>query len=177
MPQDFGYRTATSDDALTLSVLATQVFLDTYATRGIDTDLAKEASTIYSPAEFLKRLQDPNVEITAARAGNYLIGFLDLASNTRCPVASIEGFEVMRLYVQAPFQRCGIGRQLMALAETRARDRKSPQLWLTAWAGNARALAFYPSIGYEDIGSTPYVIEGKEYENRVFVKRIALGAA
>ena len=88
MPQDFGYRTATSDDALTLSVLATQVFLDTYATRGIDTDLAKEASTIYSPAEFLKRLQDPNVEITSSRACNYRIGYLDLSTNTRGPGSS-----------------------------------------------------------------------------------------
>jgi len=177
MPQDFVYRTATPQDALTLSVLATQVFLDTYATRGVDTDLAKEASVMYSQAEFLKRLQDPNVDITVAQNGDYFVAFLDLTSGTRCPVASIEGLEVMRLYVQAPFQRRGVGRQLMALAERRALDRGSRHLWLTAWSGNARALAFYPTIGYQDVGATPYVIEGKEYENRVFVKLIALGAA
>ena len=177
MLRAFAYRTAAPDDALTLSVLATQVFLDTYATRGVDTDLAKEASVIYSEAEFLTRLQDPSVEITVAQDGNYLIGFLDLTSGTRCPVGKVEGLEVFRLYVQAPFQRHGVGRQLMALAELKAIERKSPHLWLTAWSGNTRALAFYPSLGYEDVGATPYVIEGKEYENCVFIKRVALSAA
>jgi len=174
---DFVYRTAAPEDALTLSLLATQVFLDTYATRGVNSDLAKEASAIYSPGEFAKRLQEPCVEITVAQEGEYLIGFLDLASGTKCPVPSIDGLEVLRLYVQAPFHRRGVGKKLMALAEFNARERKSPYVWLTAWSGNTRALAFYPTLGYQDVGATPYIIEGKEYENRVFAKRMAPSAA
>ncbi len=117
MPQPIVHRTATPDDALTLSVLATQVFLDTYATRGVNIDLAKEVSAVYSPGAFEKRLQEPGVEISLATSGDYLVAFLDLDSTTKCPVSSVHGIEVLRLYVQSPFQRSGVGRDLMLLAE------------------------------------------------------------
>ena len=45
-------------------------------------------------------------------------------------------------------------------------------MWLSVWAGNAGALAFYPKLGFKDVGVTQYVIESKEYENRVFAKRL-----
>jgi ribosomal protein S18 acetylase RimI-like enzyme len=50
-------------------------------------------------------------------------------------------------------------------------------VWLTAWVGNAAALRFYRAVGYDDVGTTHYVIEGKAYENRVFVKQATPMAA
>lgn len=171
-PPRITFRSASADDALTLSVLATQVFLDTYATHGVDRDLASEVHTVYAPEVFAQRLRDPGVEITVAVRGPWLVGFLDLAFTTQCPLPSIQGLEVLRLYVQAPFQRAGVGRQLMALAERRARQAAQAHVWLTAWSGNTTALAFYPAMGYQDVGTTQYLIEGQAYENRVFAKRI-----
>jgi ribosomal protein S18 acetylase RimI-like enzyme len=171
------YRPATLEDALTLSVLATQVFLDTYATSGINIDLAKEVTTVYSTRAFQQRLQAPSVEITVAAAGENLVAFLDLDSTSKCPVLSVHGLEVLRLYVQAPFQRSGVGKALMSIAERKAFEQHVGNVWLTAWSGNARALAFYPALGYRDVGSTQYIIEGKAYENRVFAKRTAESAA
>jgi diamine N-acetyltransferase len=174
MTQAIVYRSATPEDALTLSVLATQVFLDTYATAGVNIDLAKEASAVYSPGAFETRLRQPGVEISVATSGDYLVAFVDLDSTTTCPVSSVHGLEVLRLYVQAPFQRSGVGRSLMGLSERKALERGAPHVWLTAWSGNTRALAFYPAMGYRDVGATQYVIEGKAYENRVFAKPAAL---
>ena len=48
----------------------------------------------------------------------------------------------------------------------------SATLWLTAWLGNARALAFYRSQGYRELGSTIYAFEGERYENRLFAKSL-----
>jgi ribosomal protein S18 acetylase RimI-like enzyme len=172
LPDALAYRTASPDDVLSLSVLATQVFLDTYATNGINADLAKEARTVYAPEVLAARLADPAVQVVVAGMGENLIAFVDIAFGTRCPQATIEGPEVFRLYVQAPFQRRGIGRDLMARAEAAARDAGGPSIWLTAWSGNSRALAFYASLGYKDVGVTQYVIEGKAYENRVLAKTL-----
>jgi diamine N-acetyltransferase len=170
---DFVYRPGTPGDALCLGVLATQVFLDTYATSGINADLAHEAQTIYSSDALLARLQDKNAEITVVERNGYVIGFLDVALDTHCPTPGIAGLEVLRLYIQAPFQRQGIGRELLAHADARARELGKPFVWLTAWAGNAGALAFYPAAGYEDVGATQYVIQGISYENRVFARPVA----
>jgi diamine N-acetyltransferase len=170
---DFAYRPGVPGDALCLGVLATQVFLDTYATSGINADLAHEAQTIYSSDALLARLQDKNTEITVVERNGYVIGFLEVALDSHCPTPGIAGLEVLRLYVQAPFQRQGIGQALLARAEARARELGKRSVWLTAWAGNAGALAFYTSAGYEDVGATQYVIQGISYENRVFARPLA----
>lgn len=170
-------RRAVPADALTLSVLATQVFLDTYATGGISADLAREATSVYSTAVFEGRLADRNVEIILATAEDHLVGFVDIAFVTVCPVRDVTGFEVFRLYVQRPLLRQGMGRRLMQAAEQVARRHDQPAIWLTAWAGNTNALGFYKALGYDDVGPTEYVIEGQAYENRVLRKRLAGSAA
>ncbi len=170
-------RSATTDDALILSTLATQVFLDTYATRGISPELAREAATVYAPAVFAQRLQDASVDLWLATSGGDAVGFVDVAFDTTCPVPGVMGAEVFRLYVQRPFLRQGVGRTLLAEAEALAQGRGAGDVWLTAWVGNERALAFYRAQGYRDVGATEYVIEGTGYENRVLCKQLGRTAA
>jgi diamine N-acetyltransferase len=164
---------ATSADALILSTLATQVFLDTYATHGINDALAREVATVYAAEVFERRLRDADVELLLVASGGYTVGFVDIAFATHCPVLGVRGAEVFRLYVQRPFLRRGLGRSLMAKAEASARARGLDTLWLTAWAGNHGALAFYQSLGFRDIGTTEYVIDGVGHENRVLCKTSA----
>lgn len=175
-PANIELRAAGQSDAICLGVLATQVFLDTYATNGINSDLAIEALQYYSPAVFEARLRNPQIEVAVAERDGNLVGFVDVEMDSTCPVCEFSGPEVLRLYVQAPFQRHGVGQALLKRAEERAKSIKAPSIWLTAWVGNAGALAFYPRVGYKDVGITQYVINGKSYENRVFVKTLA-GAA
>ena len=101
-----------------------------------------------------------------------MAAFSDISLASVCPVPEVVGPEVLRLYVQGPFQRQGIGRALLAQAEARAQLTGASHVWLTAWVGNAGALAFYPTAGYKTVGTTQYVIEGQAYENRVFAKSL-----
>lgn len=172
---DLAYRRAAPADAPLLSVLATQVFLDTYATSGIDADLAQEATAVYAKQVFEQRLADDDIEIVLALAADRLVAFVDIAQATRCPVQDVTGAEVFRLYVQRPFLRRGIGRALLQVAERSARRRQHTGLWLTAWAGNTGAIAFYRALGFRDVGRTEYIIEGQGYENRVLYKPLARG--
>lgn len=169
-------RRAGPGDALCVGVLATQVFLDTYATHGIRPDLAREALSTYSAEAFTARLRDPAAHLIVAELEGSTVAFIDLSLRSVCPVTGIEGLEVLRLYVQAPFQRRGIGRTLLGLAEQCARDRGDRHVWLTAWAGNASALTFYPAAGYADVGTAWHVIEGQAYENRVFARQLVASA-
>lgn len=166
------YRKACQADLTCLRVLAMQVYLDTYATQGISPPLAREVMQLFSEPALALRLHSPEVEITVAEVDGHLVGFLDMASGGDCPVPSVEGAEVYRLYVQRAFQREGIGRQLLCLAEERAAAWGSPWLWLTAWSGNDRALAFYARVGYQDVGAAQHWIEGVAHENRVLARRL-----
>ena len=172
MTASVAYRRATPADLTALRALAMQVYLDTYATQGISESLAREVFAQFSAQALALRLADPAVEITVAERAGHLVGFLDMAASTAspCPVAAIQGAEVCRLYVQQPFQRAGVGRQLLRRAEDRAAGQGSPWLWLTAWSGNQRALVFYARMGYQDMGATQHWIDGVAHENRVLAR-------
>jgi ribosomal protein S18 acetylase RimI-like enzyme len=171
------YRPGQAADALCVAVLATHVFLDTYTTAGLRPDLAREALSVYSPEAFAARLADPALRFVLAERSGHLVAFAQVAMDRPCPapVRAEAEVEVVRLYVHPRFQHQGIGRALMLHAERIAAGRGAGAVWLAAWAGNTRALAFYRALGYEDVGASTYAIEGQDYENRVLRKGLPTG--
>ena len=172
MPVDFTLRPAQREDALCISGLATQVFLDTYATDGMRSDLAEEALSVYAPAQFRQRLEDPHRSLLLAERNGHLLGFAEIAGNTRAPFAGLDdGMELVRLYVQRHAHRQGVGQALLQKVEERLQASDRPCLWLAVWAQNHRAQAFYQAQGYVCAGSTAYEFGGNAYANQVFCKR------
>ena len=178
MTGEISVRAAGKADALCLHTLAMQVFLDTYATEGIRESIAREAQQGLSVAAFLAQLDDPSVRVLLAEREGFLVAFASVTLGATHPLVATgpPAAELSRLYVQAPFVRRGIGALLLRQAEALARAAGASTLWLTAWVGNARALAFYASQGYEELGSTDHVFENERFENRLFAKRRLAGA-
>lgn len=164
------YRPGQPADALCVGVLATHVFLDTYAPQGMRPDLAREALSVYSREAFAARLADPALRFVLTECEGHLVAFAEIALVSPCKVPDPANVEIVRLYVHPRFHRQGIGQTLCSHAEGIAAARGAAGVWLTAWSGNARALAFYRAIGYEDIGAASYAIEGQHYDNRVLRK-------
>ena len=166
-------RRADAADALCLRALATQVFLETYATSGIRASLAREAESQFSAAAFTKRLAKREGRILVAERNGHLIAFAELVLGaTHVLLPSAPAAELTRLYVQSPFIRQGVGRLLLERTEALAAAEGVSTLWLTAWVGNGRALAFYASQAYEQLGRTEYTFEGEVFENRLFAKAL-----
>ena len=163
-------REAGAADTDSIAALATLVFLDTYAPEGLRGDLAREAFSGFSPAAFAARLQDEHTAFVLAESDGHLVGFVELAQERPVPGAAQGTLEVVRLYVHPRFQRKGIGKALLVRAESFARDAGTGGIWLSAWAGNARALGFYDSLGYRIVGKLDHVIEGTPYANHVLAK-------
>ena len=167
------FRAALPADALCLGVLSTQVFLDTYATQGIRAAVAREVLALHSVAAYDALLADPGVTLLVAECAGHLVGFSQVADGVgHALVAQPAASELRRLYVQEPFTGRGVGRDLLRQAEKAAAARGADLLWLTAWEGNARALQFYPRCGYDDLGRTVYTIDGEDYPNHLFGKRV-----
>ncbi len=173
MTPEILHRPAEPADALCLGVLSTQVFLDTYATQGIRAALANEALAQHSVAVYAALLADPEVTIVLAECAGHLVGFAQVRHGVgHALVAEPAAAELDRLYVQERFAGRGVGRDLLRHAEKAAAARGADTLWLTAWAGNARALQFYPRRGYQDLGMTVYTFEGEDFPNHLFGKRV-----
>lgn len=173
---DPSLRDACADDALCIGVLATQVFLDTYATDGVRPILAREALAHFSSAETAALLARPDTRFIVAERKAHLLGFVQITLGA-CHEA-VEGeacAEVVRLYVQRRCQGQRLGTRLLDRAAALAAAHGATQLWLTAWVGNPRAIGFYAAQGWRDVGCTDYVFEGEAFVNRIFVRD--LGAA
>ena len=164
-------RSADAADVPCLSALATQVFLETYATSGIRLALAREVETQFCATAFTERLSQPGRRTLLAERSGHLVGFAEVALGAEHELVSPKpAAELTRLYVQSPFLRQGVGRRLLRRAEALALAEGASTLWLRAWIGNERALLFYASQGYEPLGSTEYCFEGEAFENRLFAK-------
>lgn len=170
-PAAMTVRLAREDDALCLSVLATQVFLDTYATEGISAAVAREVTATYTVDAMAAALTDRGTRIEVAEHAGHLIGFAQTTLHVRHALAPPgEQAELLRLYVQEPFTARGVGSALLRSAEVQAAAHGATVLWLMPWSYNARALAFYARHAYADFGETFFVIDGEPHPNRLLAK-------
>lgn len=166
-------RPARPTDALCLHALATQVFLETYAISGIREALAREVRSHFSEAACTLLIEKPTNRILLAEHEGHLVAFAELNLGvTHELVGDAPAAELNRLYVQSPFTRRSIGSALLQVAEQCAASSGACTLWLTAYVGNTRALAFYASQGYRELGVTQYEFESERFENRLFAKAV-----
>ncbi len=175
---DLTLRAALPEDALCLSVLAMQVFLDTYATQGIRPAIAREVLACCSQPVFHEAIADATTRIVVAEHSGHMIGFAQVrlgASHELAP-PGIQA-ELLRLYVQEPFTGANVGTRLLERAEYLAASAGASVLWLAPWVHNHRAMAFYSRRGYHDYGLTYFAFEGESHENRVFAKFMGIAHA
>ena len=168
----FELRPGGAADLPQLCVLAAHVFVHTYCPGGLRPDQAREALSAYSQAAFAQRLAAGH-RFTLAVRGEHLLGFADTLAASDPPMPALTGaLELARLYVDPSVQRQGVGLALLRHAEAEAARADGSGLWLTAWAENRRALAFYAAAGYTDLGRWDYVFEDRAYENRVMFRAL-----
>jgi ribosomal protein S18 acetylase RimI-like enzyme len=167
------FRLGEPADALCLGVLATQVFLDTYATEGIRPSVAREVLEHLSTDALSSLLADPATVFIIAEAAGHMIGFAQITLGATHALAGPEASaELSRLYIHESATGKGLGTRLLRRAESLVAERGVAALWLTAWAENQRALAFYSSRGYEDLGADLYDYEDDRYEVRIFARKL-----
>lgn len=165
----YSIRPGRADDASTLAVLATQVWLHTYATEGVSNEISDYVLAELTPTKFSAALGDTSSRTLVAEQRNKLIGFAVVRLNAPCPVAGGPLAELQTLYVQAPFIGTGLGKRLLQNAEAVARQHCDAALWLTVNAQNQRAIAFYDHLGYRKAGTAYFVIGAQRHENHVLL--------
>ena len=173
---DLVLRAADAADAPCVSALATQVFLDTYATEGITRWFVRELEAHFSLAAIEGLLARADTRVVLAERAGRLIGFAQCTLGTThglLDAPAPQAVELDRLYVQRPFLGAGVGTVLLRRAEADAAAGGAAVHWLTAWIGNERALRFYAARGYADRGATTYTFDGETFENRLFARPLA----
>lgn len=157
------------DDAQGLAVLATQVWLHTYATEGVSSVIASYVLSEFTPQKFETRLADAASIVLVAEIDKNLVGYAITTDGVSCPARTSAKVELATLYVQEHLVGKGVGSSLLRQAELWARQRADSSLWLTVNSKNARAKMFYATHGYTERGVTFFKLGHEDHENLVLV--------
>jgi diamine N-acetyltransferase len=160
-------------DAECLSVLATQVWLHTYATDGISAVIARYVLDELSVGKFATILTQENSTVLVAEVNDNIVGYALVNVGSACP-AGDSGVEVASLYVQEHFARQGIGSALLRECQQFARlHTGSTAYWLMVNAENLPAIAFYVKQSLVKTGTAYFELGGEMHENHVMVSSAA----
>lgn len=173
MEEKITYRKATVADAVKLSVLYKQVYIQTYGYEGVSDEFANFVTRQFS----VERLQDliinqPDNLIVAVYKNN-LVGVAEIEMDKKCPVGNTIAPELNKLYILEWFCGKGIGFNLLAEAEKVVRSKGINQMWLWVLETNERAISFYKKQGYRIIGKASFQMEVNTYENFVMLKELS----
>jgi diamine N-acetyltransferase len=162
-------RQALPGDAECLAVLATQVWLHTYATDGISPVIARYVLDELSVSKFAAILTETNSAMLIAEINSHTVDYALVIVDTPC-LSGCSTVKVASLYVQEHFARQGIGAALLRQCQQIARQRTgSSDYWLTVNAQNFPAIAFYAQQGLVKTGTAYFELGGEKYENHVMV--------
>lgn len=157
-------------DATRLAVLASQVWLHTYATDGVTDDIAAYVLHELTPDRYLAALVDTSRQLFVAERDESLVGFAVVKFDAPCPIGgNCSSVELETLYVQEHFTSSGVGKSLLQVVQAKASKRSNSVLWLTVNAKNTRAVEFYARQGYSKVGTTYFHLGATRHENHVLI--------
>ncbi|WP_422086628.1 GNAT family N-acetyltransferase [Variovorax sp.] len=168
MPFSLQVRPGVATDAHALAALAIQVWLDTYATDGVNDRLGRHVLDAFAPSGFAALAQDPDATLLVAQNDAYLVGYALLRFDAAQPLAQLGNTELCTLYVQERFTGAGVGTALLRQARTAVAERTGADaLWLAVNTRNRRACGFYEKHGFSLRGRTWFVLGEDRHENHV----------
>ncbi len=144
-------------DADALSAAGRRLFVQAYGNYSRADDLESHVEKYFGRDGVASELQNSDVSYTIAFDADAIAGFIKIrrgAAPAAVPVA--DAIEVQQLYVDAEWQRKGVGRALMDRAVAVARQEGRAGLWLSVWREAGWATAFYEAYGFRKSGAAEF---------------------
>lgn len=164
------YKKAEIEDALRISILFKQVYLQVYGVEGITIEFTNFITKRFSPTLIEKAIREkPDTLLVAYFKGNP-VGVAEVIYDSVCKIRNIKAVELSKLYVLERFYGRGIGYELLNRFETKLKAKGYKELFLEVYAHNPRAIFFYKRQNYSIIGDTLFPMEFNTYENKLMSK-------
>ena len=104
-------------------------------------------------------LHDNRFAILMAKVGEDLAGLALLAQAFAPPqLQTPSALELRRFYIDSTYHGRGVANVLMEQVLAVAAERGEPSLWLSAFSGNGRAIAFYHRWGFRIAGEHDFIV-------------------
>jgi len=148
-------RKALEFDALKIAALGMCVWVDTYATEGVDDKIARFIFSEFTEEKLLKSIKSKTVFVSSSNGS--LLGYLVLGLDNGTKI------EIETLYVLPKCQRAGVGKKLLE----QVLKSQAKTFWLSTWELNRQAIAFYSKLGFKETGELYFDLSGDKIRNIV----------
>ena len=144
------------NDVAALSVLARQIFYNTFTGTCSEADMQGFLDQYYSEVQLGKELQDEEMFFFFAEADSVPVAYLQFKEDYKnfSEIKKWKALELKRIYVLGEFQGKGIAQKLMNFYMDFAMEKKYETVWLGVWEHNVRAQKFYEKYGFVNSGYT-----------------------
>jgi diamine N-acetyltransferase len=146
-------RRAVPADAELLRDVARRTYYDTFASSNTPANMEAYLSTAFSLPQLEMELKDPRGAFFLAEVDKIVAGYARLlAGEVPACIAGPSPVELVRLYVDRPWQGAGVAHSLMENCFGEARRQGFKTIYLGVWEQNFRAQAFYRKWGFARVG-------------------------
>ncbi len=151
--------------------VAIETYADTFSQSNSEALMAQYFEDALNRDKLLSELDNPDSYFHFIYLDQQVTGFLKInVMAAQTDIGDENGLEVERFYIRKAFLRKGLGKQLMDFAKQQAEQLGKEYLWLGVWENNHRALHFYKSMGFYQIGSHPFDMAGDIQTDLLFRK-------
>jgi ribosomal protein S18 acetylase RimI-like enzyme len=164
-------RRGTPEDARALSGFAARLFAETFGPSNRPEDLETYLTAAYGFHQQTDELMSDDVVTLLAESQGEMVAYAQVRRGSRVPdcVRGPAPVELWRFYVDSPWQGSGLGVRLMSAAMDSARALGGGTIWLSVWEQNPRAIAFYRTCGFRDVGTKDFWVGSDRQTDRVMV--------
>lgn len=144
-------RRAEDVDCDSIVAIGRCVWIDTYATEGVRKEIAGYVQSTFTAKNVLRDIDSKQVSVFELES--HIVGYAVLSESS-------EATEIENLYILPRYQRKGLGKLFIHhVIKNHAR------IWLTCWERNTKAIAFYKSLGFEEVGETYFQMKTEKHRN------------
>jgi ribosomal protein S18 acetylase RimI-like enzyme len=167
-------RLAAPDDADALAAFGERTFREAFGPDNRPEDVELYVGFTYSAERQGAVITDPDRITFVGESEGVLAAFAQLRADGSTPdcVTGPAPIELLRFYVDRPWQGRGVAHELMDAVVAAARSRGAHTLWLGVWERNPRAIAFYGKHGFRDVGCQPFKLGGDDQTDRVMARAL-----
>ena len=154
-------------DASSLAALSIEVWLGTYIRCGINAFFADYALEEFTSQKMAAILKNGSEHLFISDNVEGIDGFVRITQGSDCKIEGCSDTEITTLYVQMRHQGKQIGKRLLATAIEHCKANGVRQPWLAVNSENVKAIEFYISNGFQNVGRTHFKIQDQSYLNEI----------
>jgi GNAT superfamily N-acetyltransferase len=147
------FKRASAADAEILLEFAARTYYETFAPLNTVPNMRAYMTAAFDPAQFKEEFNDPRAIFLLGEVDGKLAGYAKLLADEAPQCVTGEApIEIVRFYVDGPWQGSGLASTMMEACLYEAKQGGFNTVYLGVWEKNERAKAFYRKWHFEHVG-------------------------